>query len=77
GYEDLMAAPEAQRRALVAAAGLVWVVACWSFHENKRQVDTLSATQVRQPIYKSSVAAWRKYEDDMASFWDAYGDAPD
>ncbi|MCY4333935.1 MAG: sulfotransferase [Litoreibacter sp.] len=76
-YEDLIAEPEAQSRALVAAAGLDWEDACLSFHENKRQVDTLSATQVRQPIYKSSVAAWRKYEDDMASFWDAYGDAPD
>ncbi|MEM6407153.1 MAG: sulfotransferase [Pseudomonadota bacterium] len=72
-YEELIADPEAQSRFLVAAAGLEWEEACLSFYDNKRQVDTLSATQVRQPIYSSSVAAWRKYEDEMRPFWEAYG----
>jgi tetratricopeptide (TPR) repeat protein len=65
-YEDLVADPEPQIRALVAAAGLDWEDACLSFHEGKREVRTLSVQQVRQPIYRSSAAAWRKYEADLA-----------
>ncbi|MEM7472999.1 MAG: sulfotransferase [Pseudomonadota bacterium] len=71
-YEELIAEPEAQSRALVAAAGLSWEDGCLAFHENTRRVDTLSATQVRKPIYTSSVAAWRKFEAEMSPFWQAY-----
>ena len=35
---------------------------CLEFHTNQRQVTTASAWQVRQKIYKSSVARWRNYE---------------
>ncbi len=67
-YEDLIADPEGQSRQLIAAAGLEWEDACLSFYDNKRQVDTLSTTQVRQPIYNSSVGAWRRHEAAMAPF---------
>lgn len=70
-YEDLVADPEPQTRALVAAAGLDWQEACLSFHEGKREVKTLSIQQVRQPIYRSSAAAWRKYEKDLAPLTEA------
>ncbi|EPX81500.1 tetratricopeptide repeat-containing sulfotransferase family protein [Litoreibacter arenae] len=72
-YEQLIAEPEAQSRALVAAVGLDWEDACLSFYETKREVRTLSATQVRQPMYSSSVGAWKKFEQDMAPFIKAYG----
>ena len=49
-YEELIADPEGQSRALVAAAGLEWEDACLSFYQTKREVRTLSATQVRQPM---------------------------
>ncbi len=71
-YEALIAEPEAQTRALVANAGLEWQDACLSFYETARKVDTLSSTQVRQPIYSSSVGAWKRHEAEMAPFWERY-----
>lgn len=73
-YEELIADPEAQSRALVKAVGLKWEDACLSFYETKREVRTLSATQVRQPMYSSSVGAWKKFEKDLGPFLKAYGD---
>ena len=35
---------------------------CIEFHKNKRQVRTASIEQVRQPINKKSIGAWKKYE---------------
>ncbi|SHF16431.1 Tetratricopeptide repeat-containing protein [Litoreibacter ascidiaceicola] len=71
-YEELIAEPEAQSRALIAATGFEWEDACLSFYETKREVRTLSATQVRQPMYSSSVGAWKKFETDMKPFLTAF-----
>ncbi len=69
-YEDVVADPEPQSRALVAAAGLEWDPACLDFTQNSRAVKTLSAHQVRQPLYASSVGAWKRYEADLAEMLD-------
>lgn len=74
-YEDLIANPEDQARKLLAACDLEWEDQCLSFHENTREVRTLSLHQVRQPIYKSSMQAWKRYEDDLAELTEALGDA--
>ena len=71
-YEELIAEPEAQSRALIAATGFEWEDACLSFYETKREVRTLSATQVRQPMYSSSVGAWKKFGSDMKPFLTAF-----
>ncbi len=60
--EELVADPEGQIRALVAALGLPWDDACLSHHENKRAVRTPSAEQVRQPVNASGVDQWRHFE---------------
>ncbi|MEZ5798046.1 MAG: sulfotransferase [Paracoccaceae bacterium] len=65
-YEDLVADPETQSRALIAACGLEWEDACLNFHENTRKVETLSVFQVRQPISKGSVRAWERYGNRLA-----------
>jgi len=44
---------------VVASSGLEWDDACLSFHQTSRPVRTASASQVRQPIYRSSVQRWR------------------
>ncbi len=72
-YEELISDPEGQSRALIAAAGLPWEDACLNFHQNKRRVDTLSVYQVRQPMYKSSMAAWKRYENDLQPLINALG----
>jgi len=35
------------------------------FFKSKRVVNTISYDQVRQPIYKKSVARWRNYEKHL------------
>jgi hypothetical protein len=61
-YEDVIAEPEAQSRRLVEFLGLPWDDRCLKFHEVKRPCVTASVTQVRRPIYKTSVRRWRSYE---------------
>ncbi len=73
-YDDLIANPEEESRKLVAAAGLTWEDNCLNFHQNKRRVDTLSVYQVRQPIYKSSLKAWQRYENELKPLFESLGD---
>jgi tetratricopeptide (TPR) repeat protein len=73
-YEDIVADQEAQSRRLIEYCGLEWNDACLDFHKNKRAVRTASVTQVRQPIYKSSVERWRPYEKFLGPLFDALGE---
>lgn len=75
-YEDLVTDPEPQAHALIAAAGLEWEDGCLDFHRTKSSVKTLSLHQVRQPIYRGSAQAWRKYETELAPFIAAWGEEP-
>lgn len=65
-YEDPVADPEPQIRALLEAVGLDWEPGCMEFHKSTRRVDTLSVHQVRQPLYSSSIGAWRRFESELA-----------
>ncbi len=60
-YENLVANQEATSRELVAFCGLQWEDRCLAFHKNPRPVQTLSAVQVRRPIYNNAVGRWKKY----------------
>ena len=60
-YEDLTRAPEPVIRRMIAACGLAWHDACLRPESNPRAVKTPSKWQTRQPIYRSSVARWRRY----------------
>jgi tetratricopeptide (TPR) repeat protein len=61
-YEDLVNDLDRQARRIVAHCGLEWDAHCFNFHRTERLVRTASATQVRQPIYKTSIGRWRAYE---------------
>lgn len=61
-YEDVVADLEGQARRIVAHCGLGWDEGCLEFYKLKRPVITASATQVRQPIYDTSIGRWRNYE---------------
>lgn len=73
-YEDIVADQEGQARALLEYCGLEWNAACLDFHKTERNVRTASVTQVRQPIYKTSVEKWRQYEKHLAPLLNALGD---
>ena len=61
-YEELTRAPEPAIRRIIAACGLPWNDACLRPESNPRAVKTPSKWQTRQPIYRTSVARWRRYE---------------
>jgi hypothetical protein len=61
-YEDLTHAPEPVIRRIIAACGLAWHDACLRPESNPRAIKTPSKWQTRQPIYRSSVERWRRYE---------------
>jgi tetratricopeptide (TPR) repeat protein len=65
-YEELVEDVEGQARRIVAHCGLDWDTRCLSFQDNDRPVRTASATQVRQPVYQSSVGRWRPYRTFLA-----------
>lgn len=73
-YEDIVADQEGQARRMIDFCGLYWNDACIDFHKSKRSVHTASVTQVRQPIYKSSVERWRPYEKFLGPLLDVLGD---
>ena len=72
-YEDLVAEPEVASRALVAHCGLEWDPACLEFHQTRRAVVTASLAQVRRPLYRDSVARWRRYGAQLGPLLEALG----
>jgi hypothetical protein len=58
---------------MVEYCGLEWDQACLAFHKHERAVLTASATQVRQPIYRSSIGRWREYGEQLRPLLDALG----
>ncbi len=65
-YEDLARAPEATLRPVLDAAGLPWDDACTRQHERKHAganepPPTLSADQVKRPVYDSSIGRAERF----------------
>ncbi|MBI1211709.1 MAG: tetratricopeptide repeat protein [Alphaproteobacteria bacterium] len=61
-YEEIVADLEGQARRILDYCGLEWNPRVLDFYKHERPVKTASASQVRKPIYGSSVARWRNYE---------------
>jgi hypothetical protein len=66
-YEAMVTEPEQQARRLIDFCGLDWDPACLHPEANRRGVRTASVWQVRQPIYRSSLERWRRYEPWLGS----------
>jgi tetratricopeptide (TPR) repeat protein len=73
-YEALVDDLEGQSRKMVDFVGLPWDPGCLQFFETDRTVATISKWQVRQPIYKTSVARWKPYEQYLGPLKAALGD---
>jgi tetratricopeptide (TPR) repeat protein len=73
-YEDLVADNETQARRLIEFCGLEWDDACLDFFKNDRSIKTASVIQVRQPIYKTSLERWKRYERHLGPLLAALGD---
>ena len=64
-YEDVVRDQEKETRDLLNYLGLAWEAECLTFHENPQASTTGSASQVREPIYRSSVGKWRHYKEEL------------
>jgi tetratricopeptide (TPR) repeat protein len=72
-YEALVEDPETWSRRMLEHIGLPWDPRCLEFHRTERAVLTASSWQVRQPIGKSSIGRWRRYERLLAPLREALG----
>ena len=73
-YEQMVADPEGQVRALLDYCGLPFEPGCLKFYENDRAVRTASSEQVRRPIFTDGVDQWRSYEPWLDPLKAALGD---
>ena len=71
-YEQLTADPAGQTGRILAHVGLEPEAAMEAAHEGRRPVSTASVAQVRQPVYRSSVAAAERYRAHLQPFIEAY-----
>ena len=69
-YESVVEDQENWSRKMLSFCGLDWESACLEFHKTQRNVRTRSNVQVRQPIYRSSLARWKSYEDELQPLLD-------
>ncbi len=72
-YEDVVDDPEREARRLIEHCGLDWTDACLAPHQTRRHVETASLAQVRQPVYRESVARWRRYASHLEPLLSALG----
>jgi hypothetical protein len=64
-YEDLVSNLQNEARRLVAFCDLDWQEQCLAFHENAAPVATASSSQVRQPLYSTSMNRWQRYRESL------------
>jgi tetratricopeptide (TPR) repeat protein len=73
-YEDLLADPEGELRGALDYLGLPWQPEILDFHQSDRAVRTPSAEQVRRPLNRKGVGAWRPYEEWLDPLKESLGE---
>ena len=64
-YEALVDDVERESRRLLEYCDLPWEDGCLRFYENSAASTTASASQVREPVYRSSIGKWRCYREQL------------
>jgi tetratricopeptide (TPR) repeat protein len=75
-YEDLVDNTETWARRMIDFVGMDWESGVLNFQDLERSVKTASVWQVRQPVYKTSKARWRKYEPYLDELEQALAEVP-
>ena len=73
-YEDLLADPDGELRGALDYLGLPWQPEILDFHQSDRAVRTPSAEQVRRPLNRKGVGAWRPYEEWLDPLKESLGE---
>ncbi len=74
-HEDVVDDLEREVRRMLDFCGLSFEAACLEFYKTERSVRTASSEQVRQPINKSGVDKWRRFEQFLDPLKKALGPA--
>ena len=64
-YEDIVEKQEKSSRELIGFCGLDWEDQCLDFEKNDAPVATASSAQVRQPVYRTALARWKNYTEQL------------
>ena len=75
-YEELVEDTETWARRMIDFMGLEWEPGVLEFQDLERPVKTASVWQVRQPVYKTSKARWKRYEAHLGPLEEAMKAAP-
>ena len=62
-YENLVTNNVKEIKKIIKFCDLEWEENCLSFHKNKTPIKTMSSSQARNPIYKSSINTFDKFKD--------------
>lgn len=73
-YEELVEHTEREIRRIIDFCGLPWDDKCLRYWEVDRKVLTLSYDQVRQPIFKTAVMRYKRYEKFLGPLIEALGE---
>lgn len=63
--EALIDDPEPQIRALLSGCGLAFEPACLTPERSERGVSTASSAQIRSPINRQGMGAWKRYREQL------------
>ncbi|MBX3602599.1 MAG: sulfotransferase [Rubrivivax sp.] len=75
-YEDLLDDPARALEPLLSRTGLQWESSMLDFWQRDEQSATFSEAQVRRPVNRDAVGAWRRYLPDAEAFVRALGVTP-
>lgn len=64
-YEELVEHPERVIRGMLEFLHLPWDESCLHHERTERIVHTASRDQARQPIYRSSIGRWKRFEEQV------------
>ncbi len=64
-YEQVVDDLESHVHRLLDYCGLEFEENCINFHQTQRVVKTSSSEQVRKPIYRSALAYWKNFEEEL------------
>lgn len=64
-YEDVVSRPEVAVRGLFDRVGVEWDESWRLFHTAGASVRTASISEVRRPLYDTSVGRWRRYKSHL------------
>ena len=68
-YEELIENPRSNIQTILNFCDLDFEEKCLNFNEDKKAVRTMSISQVRLPLYKSSINSYKKYEKDLSKLF--------